>query len=195
MGENKAMKQIRPALVLLIVFTILTGFLYPTLITGLAQLIFPSQANGSLITQNGQVVGSELIGQQFDQPQYFWGRLSDTSGAAYNASASGGSNYSVLNPALEQQVEVRLAALKAADPENNQPVPADLVTASASGLDPNISVAAAEYQAARVAKASSLSLDQVDALIKEYTRGRMLGFLGEQTVNVLELNLALDKLQ
>ena len=189
------MKQLRPALVILVIFTVITGILYPSLITGLAQLIFPHQANGSLITQNGQVVGSELIGQQFDQPQYFWGRLSDTSGVAYNASASGGSNYSVLNPALETQVEARLAALKAADPENTQPVPVDLVTASGSGLDPDISVAAANYQAARVAKARNLNLDQVNALIKQYTRGRILGFLGEQTVNVLELNLALDKIQ
>ena len=189
------MKQLRPALVLLVIFTVITGILYPTLITGVAQLIFPHQANGSLITQNGQVVGSELIGQQFDQPKYFWGRLSDTSSVVYNASASGGSNYSVLNPALQTQVEARLAALKAADPENTQPVPADLVTASASGLDPDISVAAAEYQAARVAKVRGLSLDQVNALVKQYTQGRILGFLGEQTVNVLELNLALDKIQ
>jgi potassium-transporting ATPase KdpC subunit len=188
-------KQLRPALVILVIFTVITGILYPSLITGLAQLIFPHQANGSLITQNGQVVGSELIGQQFDQPQYFWGRLSDTGGVAYNASASGGSNYSVLNPALQSQVEARLAALKAADPENTQPVPVDLVTASGSGLDPDISVAAANYQAARVAKARNLSLDQINALIKQHTRGRILGFLGEQTVNVLELNLALDKIQ
>lgn len=189
------MKQIKPALVLLIVFSIITGLLYPALITGVAQLLFPGQANGSLITQNGLVVGSELIGQQFDQPQYFWGRISDTSGVAYNASASGGSNYSVLNPALETQVKERLAALKAADPNNTLPVPVDLVTASASGLDPDISVAAAEYQAARVAKARGLGLNQVDALISQYTRGRILGFLGEKTVNVLELNLALDKIQ
>jgi potassium-transporting ATPase KdpC subunit len=188
-------KQLKPALVLLLVFTIITGILYPTLITGLAQLIFPHQANGSLITQNGKVVGSELIGQQFDQPKYFWGRLSDTSTVAYNASASGGSNYSVLNPALQAQVETRLAALKAADPQNTLPVPADLVTASGSGLDPNISVAAAQYQAARVAKARNMSIDQVNTLINRYTSGRILGFLGEKTINVLELNLALDKIQ
>jgi potassium-transporting ATPase KdpC subunit len=188
-------KQIRPALVMLALFTVLTGLIYPALITGLSQIIFPYQANGSLITQNGQVVGSELIGQQFDQPQYFWGRISDTSGVAYNASASGGSNYSALNPALQAQVETRLAALKAADPANTLPVPVDLVTASASGLDPDISVAAADYQAARVAKARNLSLDQVNTLIKKYTHGRILGFLGEKTVNVLELNLALDKIQ
>lgn len=188
-------KQLKPALVILGIFTILTGILYPAVITGLAQLIFPIQANGSLISQNSELVGSALIGQQFDQPQYFWGRLSATSKVAYNASASGGSNYSVLNPALEQQVKDRLAALKEADSENMQPVPVDLVTASGSGLDPHISVAAAQYQAARVAKARGLSLVQVEALIAQNTRGRILGFLGEQTVNVLELNLALDKLQ
>jgi len=189
------MKQIKPALILLAVFTLITGILYPFLVTGLAQGLFPAQANGSLITQNGQVVGSALIGQQFDQPQYFWGRLSDTASVPYNASASGGSNYSVLNPALQTQVEARLAALKAADPQNTAPVPADLVTASGSGLDPDISVAAANYQAARVARVRGLSLDKVNTLIVQNTRGRILGFLGEPTVNVLELNLALDKLQ
>ena len=189
------MKQLRPALMILIIFAVITGVIYPTLITGLAQLIFPHQANGSLIVQNGQIVGSELIGQQFDAPKYFWGRLSATTNEAYNASASGGSNYSVLNPALQKQVEARLAALKAADPENVLPVPVDLVTASGSGLDPDISVEAAAYQAARVAKARGLSLDQVNALIQENTRNRILGFLGEKTVNVLELNLALDKIQ
>jgi K+-transporting ATPase ATPase C chain len=188
-------KQLKPALVLLLVFTLITGILYPTLITGLAQWIFPAQANGSLITQDGKVVGSALIGQQFDQPKYFWGRLSATSGEPYNASASGGSNLSVLNPALQTEVETRLAALKAADPTNSAPVPVDLVTSSASGLDPDISVAAANYQAARVAKTRGLSLDQVTTLIQQNTHGRMLGFLGEATVNVLELNLALDKIQ
>jgi K+-transporting ATPase ATPase C chain len=188
-------KQLKPALVLLLVFTLITGILYPTLITGLAQWIFPAQANGSLITQNGKVVGSALIGQQFDQPKYFWGRLSATAGEPYNASASGGSNLSALNPALQTEVETRLAALKAADPTNTTPVPVDLVTSSGSGLDPDISVAAANYQAARVAKARGISLDQVNALIQQNTHGRILGFLGEATVNVLELNLALDKIQ
>ncbi|MCE5209406.1 MAG: potassium-transporting ATPase subunit KdpC [Chloroflexi bacterium] len=189
------MRQIKPALTILLTFTVVTGIFYPLLITVLAQVIFPHQANGSLITQNGQVVGSELIGQQFDQPQYFWGRLSATGGAAYNASASGGSNLSALNPALQTEVETRLAALKAADPGNTAPVPVDLVTSSGSGLDPNISVAAVNYQAARVAKARGLSLDQVNTLIQQNTRGRILGFLGEATVNVLELNLVLDKIQ
>ncbi len=188
-------KQIRPAIVILITFTILTGFVYPSLITGLAQWLFSRQANGSLIQRDGQIVGSVLIGQQFDTPEYFWGRLSATTGTAYNASASGGSNYSVLNPDLQKQVEARLRDLKSADPENTLPVPVDLVTASASGLDPNISVAAAKYQAARVAKARGLSIDQVNALIQEYTRGRIFGILGEKTVNVLEINLALDGIQ
>jgi K+-transporting ATPase ATPase C chain len=141
------------------------------------------------------VVGSALIGQQFDQPKYFWGRLSATSGEPYNASASGGSNFSVLNPSLQSEVETRIASLKAADPNNTQPIPVDLVTSSGSGLDPDISVAAANYQAPRVARVRGLNLDQVNALIRQNTHGRIFGFLGEQTVNVLELNLALDKIQ
>jgi K+-transporting ATPase ATPase C chain len=188
-------KFIRPAIVLLVSFTLLCGIIYPLLITGLAQLVFPWRANGSLITAGGKVVGSELIGQEFDQPQYFWGRLSATSGTAYNASASGGSNYGVLNPDLENQVQQRIDALKSADPTNTAPIPVDLVTASASGLDPNISVAAAKYQAARVAKARSLALDTVTALIDRYTTPRWLGLFGEPVVNVLKLNLALDALQ
>lgn len=190
------MKQIlRPAIVLLGLFTLLTGLLYPLTVTGLAQVLFPFQANGSLITQNGQVVGSELLGQQFDQPEYFWGRLSATAGQPYNASISGGSNLSVLNPALQSEVEARLQALKAADPENRLPIPVDLVTSSGSGLDPNISVAAAQYQAQRVAKARGLSLESVNELIQANTQGRWLGIFGEPVVNVLKLNLALDKLQ
>lgn len=190
------MKQIlRPAIVLLGLFTLLTGLLYPLTVTGLAQMLFPFQANGSLITQNGQVVGSELLGQQFDQPEYFWGRLSATAGQPYNAAISGGSNLSVLNPALQSEVEARLQALKAADPENRLPIPVDLVTSSGSGLDPNISVAAAQYQAQRVAKARGLSLESVNELIQANTQGRWLGIFGEPVVNVLKLNLALDKLQ
>ena len=189
------MKQIKPALVLLIIFTVMTGVLYPLLVNSLAQVIFPHQANGNLIVQNGKTIGSELIGQQFDDPKYFWGRLSATSGEPYNASASGGSNFSVLNPLLQDQVKARILALKEADPGNVQPIPADLVTASASGLDPDISVAAAEYQAARVARIRGLSLDQVNEYIAKYTRGRIFGILGEKTVNVLKLNLALDKIQ
>ena len=189
------MKQVRPAITILITFTILTGIIYPALTTGFAQVLFPKQANGSLIMQGGQVVGSHLIGQQFEEIQYFWGRPSATTGTAYNASASGGSNYSVLNPSLQNRIEERLAALRNADPDNNQAVPVDLVTASGSGLDPDISVAAALYQAARVAKARSLRIELVHELIREHTQKRLSGFLGEKTVNVLELNLALDKIQ
>ena len=189
------LKQLKPALIIFGLLAFLTGLVYPGVITGLAQVFFPHQANGSLITQNGQVVGSELIGQQFTDPKYFWGRLSDTGSYPYNASASGGSNYSVLNFNLQKQVEDRIAALKAADPTNTLPIPVDLVTASGSGLDPNISLEAAQYQAGRVARLRSLSLDQVNTLIEQYTTGRFLGFIGEPRVNVLELNMALDGLK
>lgn len=188
-------KQFRPALILFAALAAITGLLYPLTITGLAQIIFPKQANGSLIINNGEIVGSALIGQQFTDPRYFWGRLSATSGSPYNASASGGSNYSVLNPDLEKQVQARVAALQALDPDNHQPIPVDLVTASGSGLDPDISIAAARYQAPRVARLRGLSVDQVLALIDQRTEGRILGFLGEPRVNVLELNLALDGIQ
>jgi len=189
------LKLVRPALLLLLIFTGLTGVIYPLAITGLAQLVFPHQANGSLIERDGGVIGSELIGQEITAPEYFWGRLSATSGSAYNASASGGSNLSVLNPALQEQVAARLEALKKADPANEQPVPVDLVTASASGLDPEISVAAAEYQAERVARWRGLRVDRVQELIQQYTRGRIFGFFGEKTINVLEINLAVDAIQ
>lgn len=188
-------KQLRPALILFFILVIITGLFYPLTITGLAQLLFPFQANGSLITVKGHVIGSRLIGKEFTDPRYFWGRLSDTAGHPYNASASSGSNYSVLNPDLQKQVQGRVNGLKAADPENNQPIPVDLVTASGSGLDPDISIAAARYQAARVARLRGLSPDQVLALIDQHTQGRILGFLGEPRVNVLELNLALDGIQ
>lgn len=186
--------QLRPALILFFSLAVMTGLLCPLAMTGLAQVFFPYQANGSLVTQNGQVIGSALIGQQFSDPRYFWGRLSATDKAPYNASASGGGNDSVLNPNLEKQAQERLAALKAADPNNHQPVPVDLVTASGSGLDPDISVAAALYQAPRIARLRGLSLNQVLALIDQHTEGRIWGFLGEPRVNVLELNLALDGL-
>jgi len=187
--------QLRPALILFLTLVLVTGLFYPLVITGLAQVIFPYQANGSLITNNNQVIGSELIGQQFTDPRYFWGRLSATGDHPYNASASGGSNYSALNPKLESQVRDRLAALEAAEPNNQQVVPVDLVTTSGSGLDPNISIAAACYQASRVARLRGLSIDQVLALIDQHTEDRALGFLGEPRVNVLELNLALDGIQ
>jgi K+-transporting ATPase ATPase C chain len=188
-------KQIKPALRLFLTFVVITGGIYPFLTTAIAQIVFPYQANGSLILHNNQVVGSTLIGQQFTAPQYFWGRLSDTGDYPYQASASGGSNFSVLNQGLVDAAEKRIADLKAADPGNVQPIPVDLVTASASGLDPDISPAAAYYQAGRVARVRHLSVDQVNTLITQHTQGRMLGFLGEARVNVLALNWALDGLQ
>jgi potassium-transporting ATPase KdpC subunit len=186
------LKQLKIALILFGLLTILTGLLYPALITGIAQLAFPVQANGSLITKDGQVVGSALIGQEFSDPKYFWGRLSATSDHPYNAAASGGSNLGPTNPALQKEVSDRIAALQAADPGNTQPIPVDLVTSSGSGLDPDISIAAAQYQAPRVARLRGLSLDQVQTLIQQNTTGRTFGFLGEPRVNVLKLNLALD---
>ncbi|MFZ0532707.1 MAG: potassium-transporting ATPase subunit KdpC [Anaerolineales bacterium] len=184
--------QFRPAIVSIAIFTLLTGVLYPLVITGIAQVIFPRQANGSLIVQNGQVLGSELIGQSFDDPRYFWGRLSATSSYPYNAAASTGSNLGPTNPALTEAVTARIAALKAADPVNNSPIPVDLVTSSGSGLDPDISVAAALYQVLRVAKARGLSEEVVRAFVDHFTEERQFGVLGESRVNVLLLNLALD---
>jgi len=183
---------IRPALMLLLIFTVLTGLVYPLVVTGVAQLLFPRQANGSLIVVDGKTVGSALIGQQFTDPKYFWGRLSATSPYPYNAGASSGSNLGPTNPALLDEVNARIAALKAADPRNSLPIPVDLVTSSGSGLDPDISVAAALYQLPRVARLRGLSQAAVRALVDKYTHGRTLGFLGEPRVNVLELNLALD---
>lgn len=190
--------QIRPAITMLILMTVITGVIYPLVVTGIAQAVFPSQANGSLIIKNGKVYGSELIGQQFDEPKYFWGRLSATNDFPYNAfnaetlTGSSGSNYGPLNQALIQAVQARINALKAADPTNTAPIPVDLVTASGSGLDPHLSVAAALYQVHRVAQARGLSEADVKALVDKYTEGRQFGFLGEPRVNVLLLNLALD---
>ena len=189
------LKQLKTALILFGLLTVLTGLIYPAVITAVSQLIFPAQANGSLITVNGNVVGSQLIGQQFDDPKYFCGRISATGDHPYNASASSGTNYSTLNDSLQKQVEQRIADLRVVDPGNTQPVPVDLVTASGSGLDPNISIAAARYQAARVAHARSISVDQIIALIDQHTQGRFLGFIGESRVNVLLLNLAVDGLK
>ncbi len=185
----------RPALIILLLFTLLTGVIYPLAVTGIAQLVFPHQANGSLILKNHQVIGSDLIGQQFSDPKYFWGRLSATSPNPYNAAASSGSNYGPTNPALFDEVKTRIAALKAADPGNTQPIPVDLVTSSGSGLDPNISVAAALYQLPRVARQRGLSEAAVRNLVDQFTSGRTLGFIGEPRVNVLELNLALDQMK
>lgn len=183
---------IRPAVSLFAVLTVVTGLVYPLAVTGVAQALFPHQAAGSLIVKDGKAVGSALIGQQFTQPGHFWGRPSATSPMPYNASGSGGSNQGPLNPALIDAVKARMAALKAADPANTLPIPVDLVTASASGLDPHISIAAAQYQAARVARARGLSTQVVQAAIAQHSEGRGWGFLGEPRVNVLELNLALD---
>jgi potassium-transporting ATPase KdpC subunit len=188
-------KMLRPAIFLLIVFTLLTGFAYPLAVTGVAQLVFPAQANGSLIAAGGTVVGSRLIGQSFDDPKYFWGRLSATGDFPYNAAASSGSNFGPSNPALAAAVQARIAALRAADPGNALPIPVDLVTASGSGLDPDISAAAARYQVPRVARARGLTESEVTALVERFTQGRQWGFLGEPRVNVLLLNLALDGIQ
>jgi K+-transporting ATPase ATPase C chain len=184
--------QLRHAVAMLLVFTMITGIVYPLAVTGIAQLVFPAQANGSLIVSGGQVRGSQLIGQSFDDPRYFWGRLSATSPYAYNAAASSGSNFGPLNPALTAAAKARIDALKAADPQNTQPVPVDLLTASGSGLDPHISVGAALYQLPRVARVRGLSEVQLQALVDRFTEGRQFGVLGEPRVNVLRLNLALD---
>ena len=187
-------EQLRPALMMLLVLTVLTGVMYPLAVTGLAQLLFPNQANGSLIIRDGKVIGSELIGQYFDEPKYFWGRPSATSPFPYNAAASSGSNLGPTNPALIEAVKTRVEALRVADPGKAALVPVDLVTASGSGLDPHISQAAALYQANRVARVRRLHESQVKELIGLYTEGRQFGLLGEPRVNVLKLNLALDDL-
>ncbi|MDQ0588091.1 potassium-transporting ATPase subunit KdpC [Variovorax paradoxus] len=184
---------IRPALVLFALLGALAGLVYPLAVTGAAKALFPAQAAGSLVVRNGATVGSSLIGQNFSDPRHFWGRPSATAPQPYNASASGGSNLGPLNPALADAVKARIEALRAADPGNAAPVPVDLVTASASGLDPDISPAAAHYQAARVARARGLPLEQVKALIAGHTQAPLWGFLGEPRVNVLALNLALDE--
>jgi K+-transporting ATPase KdpC subunit len=196
-GERQIimLKQLRPAVLSLVLFTLITGFFYPLTVTGMAQLLFPEQANGSLIIRNGEVLGSDLIGQPFSDPSYFWGRLSATGGFPYNAAASSGSNYGPLNPDLTAAAQARIAALHAVDPGNTQPIPVDLVTASGSGLDPDISLAAALYQVPRVARFRGMPESDVRALVDRYTEGRQLGFLGEPRVNVLRLNLALDGIQ
>ena len=184
--------QIRPALTMLAILTLLTGLVYPLAVTGLAQLLFPHQANGSLVVRDEKVIGSELIGQYFDQSKYFWSRPSATSPFPYNAAASSGSNLGPTNPALNEAVKGRVAALRTADPPNDQPIPVDLVTASASGLDPHISLAAAAFQVRRVARARGLEEGAVERLVMQYTQGRQFALLGESRVNVLRLNLALD---
>jgi K+-transporting ATPase ATPase C chain len=189
--RSELLKQLRSALLSLLLFTLITGGIYPVLVTVLGQLLFPYQANGSLIVQDGKVMGSELIGQPFADPAYFWGRPSATSPFPYNAAASSGSNLGPTNPALLEAIKGRIEALKQADPDNRAPIPVDLVTTSASGLDPHISPAAAFYQVSRVAKARGLLPDQVRALATEHIESRQWGVFGEPRVNVLKLNLAL----
>jgi K+-transporting ATPase ATPase C chain len=181
-----------PALRMLAVLTVLTGIVYPLVVTGIAQVVFPRTANGSLIVDADKAVGSDLIGQPFDDPKYFWSRPSATSPMPYNGASSSGSNQGPRNPALADAVRDRIAALRSADPGNTGPVPVDLVTASGSGLDPHISVAAADYQVARVAKARNMSIDDVRSIVAANTSGRTFGILGEPRVNVLTLNRALD---
>ena len=190
---NSLTSTFRPALVVFAVLTALTGVVYPLAVTAIGQAVFPEQAAGSLVVRDGKPVGSALIGQNFSDPKYFWGRPSATGPYPNNASASSGSNQGPMNPALTDAVKGRIDALRAADPGNAAPVPVDLVTASASGLDPHISVAGAVYQAARVARVRNLALPQVRQLIDKHTEGRLFGFLGEPRVNVLLLNLALDR--
>jgi potassium-transporting ATPase KdpC subunit len=188
-------KILRPVIVSLFVFTVITGIFYPLAVTGIAQLFFPVQANGSVMVKNGSPTGSFLIGQPFDKPAYFWGRLSATSPFPYNSTASSGSNRAQTNPDLIKQAQERMAILREADPQASALVPADLATASGSGLDPHISPAAAEYQITRVANARGLQETKVRTLVKNYTKGRTLGILGEPRVNVLELNTALDEIK
>ncbi|GLQ45053.1 potassium-transporting ATPase KdpC subunit [Dyella lipolytica] len=188
-------RLIRNALMMLLVMTVITGLVYPLVATGVAQVLFPHQANGSLVERDGKPIGSELIGQSFTDPKYFWGRPSATTPQPYNGTGSNGSNQGPSNPALHDAVQQRIDALHAADPGNTAPVPADLVTASGSGLDPEITPAAAQYQIARVARVRNVSVDQVQKLVTQATQGRQLGLLGEPRVNVLQLNLALDGLQ
>ena len=184
--------MIKNSLLSLLLFTLITGIIYPLVVTGIAQVIFPSQANGSIITQNGKLVGSKLLGQEFSDPKYFWGRLSATTPYPYNGGSSTGSNYGPNNPDLMKAAQARIDALHAADPGNTTAIPVDLVTASGSGLDPHISIAAAEYQVRRVAKARRVDDAVVHELVAGQTEGRWLGLFGEPVVNVLALNLALD---
>jgi K+-transporting ATPase ATPase C chain len=184
--------QLRTATLLLLAITVLTGVIYPLVVTGVAQLLFPKQSNGSLFRENDQVLGSELIGQAFASPRYFWSRLSATSPVPYNATSSGGSNFGPLNPELKKAVDARVKELSGMEPLN-KPVPVDLVTASGSGLDPHISPAAAEFQVSRITKARNLSEEVVRELVVQHTEGRQFGVLGEPRVRVLRLNLALDQ--
>jgi K+-transporting ATPase ATPase C chain len=189
------LKELKPALLIFLALTVLTGVIYPGVVTGIGQLVFSHQVNGSIIEVSGKAVGSELLGQAFDSPEYFWGRPSATGPMPNNGAVSSGSNLGATNPSLLAAVEGRIAALRAADPGNDAPVPVDLVTASGSGLDPHISPAAAEFQVPRVARARDLEVGRVRSLVAQATEGRTLGLLGEPRVNVLQLNLALDALK
>ena len=184
--------QIKQAIMVFMVLSIITGIIYPLFITGVSQVFFPSQANGSLIYRNSKPVGSALIGQAFNDPRYFWGRISATSPVYFNAASSSGSNLGPSNSALLDAVKGRIKALRTANPDNKSPIPVDLVTSSASGLDPHISLAAAYYQAPRIARLRGLSQDTIKIIIARHTSGRLFGLIGEPVVNVLELNLALD---
>jgi len=186
------LRSFKEAFIMLVSLTLVTGVIYPLLVTGIAKTVFPVQAEGSLIERNGKIVGSALIGQSFTDPKYFWSRPSATAPMPYNAGASSGSNQGPLNPALADAVKGRIEALRAADPGNRSPVPVDLVTASASGLDPHITPAAAEYQVGRVARVRGLDVATLRTLVAAHTEDRQLGFFGEPRVNVLTLNLALD---
>jgi K+-transporting ATPase ATPase C chain len=188
------LSSLRPALLVLLLLTLLTGLAYPLAVTGLAQVLFPHAANGSLLERDGRVVGSALVGQAFDDPKYVWGRPSATS-PSHNGAASSGSNQGPTNPALAEAVASRITALRAADPENREPIPVDLVTASSSGLDPHVSPAGARWQAGRVARARGLSRERVLSVIDAHVEGRTLGVLGEPRVNVLRVNLALDEVR
>jgi len=188
-------RDLTTALLLFLLLTAVTGLAYPGLVTGVAQLAFREQANGSLIVRDGKAIGSTLIGQPFSDPKYFWSRPSATGPQPYNGLASSGSNQGPTNPALADAVKERIAALRAVDPDNKAPIPIDLVTASGSGLDPHISPAGAEYQAARVARARGIDAAKLRVLVAQHTEGRDLGVLGEARVNVLRLNLALDALR
>ncbi len=189
------MRQIKYAALFLLILTALTGVVYPLVVTGFAQAFFRTKADGSIMLEGGRQIGSELVGQPFSDPKYFWGRLSATGPFSYNAAASSGSNLAPSNPSLRDAAQARIDALKAVDPGNASPIPVDLVTSSASGLDPDISIAAARYQTPRVARNRGLSVEQVNSLVDRFTEGRQFGILGEPRVNVLKLNLALDNLK
>jgi K+-transporting ATPase ATPase C chain len=189
------LKSLRTSIITIVLFTVLTGFIYPLLVTGIAQILFPGKANGSLLTRDGKVIGSQLIGQAFSSPRYFWSRPSATSPYAYNGGSSTGSNYGPLNPALLEATAKRVKELRDSDPQNTKLVPVDLVTASGSGLDPHITVAAALYQVPRVARSRHVLEGTVTLLVDQYTEGRALGILGEPRVNVLRLNVALDEMK